>query len=432
MRPLLWLLYQAGMLLALVVAGPVLLLRRGRHYLPTLPGRLGRHRGAVVTGGLWLHAVSVGEVGVAATLARGLSAELPLLVTTVTPTGQERARSSFAGRAAVAYLPFDLGFAVGRFFRRFQPRALVLVEGDYWPLVLRTARRRGLPVAVVNGRVSDRGWRRMRRFAPAVRRLLAQVDRFGVQTETDRQRLLEMGVAPEKVVVTGNLKHDAPDPPRQVGLEALVTRLAAGRPVLVAGSTMEGEEAAVAAAFAAAGGGERALLVVAPRHPERWEEVARLLARSGLDPVRRSTLEDAAGERPARPAVLLLDSLGELAGLYRLAAAVFVGGTLVPTGGHNPLEPARFGVPIAVGPSMDNFRDMARQFDDAGAWRRVADAGELGRIWRQWLADPAGAREQGRRAAALVEANRGATERTLELLAPLLQRARPSGGEGRG
>lgn len=418
------------MLLALAVAGPVLLLRRGRHYLPTLPGRLGGHRGAVVTGGLWLHAVSVGEVGVAATLARSLPAELSLVVTTVTPTGQERARSSFAGRGAVAYLPFDLGFAVGRFWRRFRPRALVLVEGDYWPLVLRTARRRGLPVAVVNGRVGDRGWRRMRRFAWAVRRLLAQVDRFGVQTETDRRRLLEMGVSPQKVVVTGNLKYDAPDPPRQEELEALVTGLAAGRPVLVAGSTMEGEEEAVAAAFTAAGGGETALLVVAPRHPERWEEVARLLAWAGLEPVRRSRLDGGGtGVVPARPAVLLLDSLGELAGLYRLAAAAFVGGTLTPTGGHNPLEPARFGVPIAVGPSMDNFRDMARQFDDAGAWRRVADAGELGRAWGEWLADPAGAREQGRRAAALVEANRGATERTLELLAPLLPPARRPGGE---
>jgi 3-deoxy-D-manno-octulosonic-acid transferase len=409
----------------------VLLARRGRHYLASLPGRLGGHRGPVVAQGLWLHAVSVGEAAVAATLARALPAGIPLVVTTITPTGHERARTAFAGstvagpdgarRAAVAYLPFELGFAVERFFARFAPRALVLVEGDYWPLVLRAARRRGLPVVVVNGRVSDRSFPRLVRLArllpAAAAALFGAVDRFGVQSGEDRNRLLAVGVAPERVVVTGNLKFDSPEPPRRPDLEARLAELAQGRPVLVAGSTMGGEEEAVAEAFAALGGGGRALLVVAPRHPERFDEVARLLARRGSAVARRS----APTPGLPRPDILLLDTLGELAAVYRGAAGAFIGGTLVATGGHNPLEPARFGVPIAVGPSMDNFRDMAARFDAGQAWRRVAGAADLGAVWRAWLDDPAAARAVGERARALVEENRGALSHTLALLEPMLR-----------
>jgi 3-deoxy-D-manno-octulosonic-acid transferase len=174
---------------------------------------------------------------------------------------------------------------------------------------------------------------------------------------------------------------------------------------------MPQEEAMVLDAFRAAGGGERALLVLAPRHPERWNEVDALLRSRGESAVRRTALS-----APAQASVVLLDSLGELAGLYRLAAAAFIGGTLVPTGGHNPLEAARFGVPLAVGPSMHNFREMAEAFDRAAAWRRVKDAGELGAVWREWLEDPEAGRATGERARQLVESNRGALEKTMEIL----------------
>ena len=421
-----WIVYQALLALALLVAAPVLLARRGRHYLETLPGRLGRGPGGQPPEEppLWLHAVSVGEAGVAATLARALPAALPLVVTTITPTGQERVRAALAGRARIGYLPFDLGFAVRCFFRRARPRALVLVEGDYWPLVLREARRRGLPVAVVNGRIGDATFRRLRRLrrllGPPFGWLFGGVGRFGVQSAADRDRLLALGVPAERVTVTGNLKFESPEPPRLPRLEAAVKALAGRRPVLIAGSTMAGEEERVLAAFAAAGGGARALLVLAPRHPQRWDEAARRVAEAGLGFVRRSDL----GTPPAAPlpgageppAVLLLDSLGELAGLYRAAAGAFVGGTLVPTGGHNPLEPARFGLPVAVGPSMENFRQIAGNFDRAGAWERAADAGGLAEVWRRWLDDPAAAHALGARAAELVEAHRGALEKTLALL----------------
>jgi 3-deoxy-D-manno-octulosonic-acid transferase len=417
-RPLLWAGYQLATGLALVTAGPVLIARRGRHYLPTIKGRLGRYAPVVeeeAGAALWLHAVSVGEVGVAATLARALPAELPLVVTTVTPTGQERAQVALGARGPVAYLPFELGFAVRRFFDRFRPGALILIEGDYWPLVLREAEARRVPVAVVNGRVSDRSFRRLLRLRPWLGPMFGGVDRFGMQTEEDRARLVHLGVEPARVTVTGNLKYESPEPVRKPVLEADLTRLAAGRAILVAGSTMPGEEEQVLDALARLGGGERALLVLAPRHPERWAEVDRLLAERGVERVRRSRF-------PAigRPEVVLLDSLGELAGLYALAAAAFVGGTLVPTGGHNPLEPARFAVPTAVGPAMDNFKEMADQFDREGAWRRVASPAELAEVWTRWLDEPAAARAQGLRAVSLVERNRGALQRTLELLRPLL------------
>jgi 3-deoxy-D-manno-octulosonic-acid transferase len=415
MGSILWGLYQLATGAALVAAGPFLLARRGGHYLPTLPGRLGRSaRAPRVRGALWLHAVSVGEVGVAATLTRALPPEIPLLVTTVTPTGQERALKTFAGRAEVDYLPFDLGFAVRRFFRRHEPRALVLVEGDYWPLLLREARRRGLPVAVINGRVGDRSFRRMRRLHRLLDPLFAGVDRFGVQSGQDRERLAALGIPPERIAVTGNLKYESPEPPGKPDLEEDLRRLAAGRSILLAGSTMAGEEELVLEAFQQVG---EALLLLAPRHPERWNDVETLLRSRGIAYVRRSSLPSPSS---GRPAVVLLDSLGELAGLYRLAAAAFIGGTLVPTGGHNPLEAARFGVPLAVGPSMHNFREMAAAFDRAGAWRRVNDSGALAAAWREWLDDSAAARETGERGLRLLEENRGALARTLEMLEGIL------------
>ncbi len=415
-----WLLYQLSMAFGLLLAAPFLLARRGSHYLTPLRGRLGFRDGPrPAPGAVWIHAVSVGEVAVAATLIRGLPDELPLVVTTVTPTGQARARALFedAGRATVAYLPFDLGFAVRSFYRRFDPTALILIEGDYWPLVLRAARRRGVPVAVVNGRVGERSGAHMRRAPWLGRRLFfAAVDRFCVQTEEDRRRLEAAGARPERVHVTGNLKFDSPEPVAKPELEATVSRLAAGRPILLAGSTMLGEEEKVLDAFVRLGAGERAVLVLAPRHPERFDGAARLAREAGLDCLRRSRVESGseAGD------VLLLDTLGELAALYRVADVAFIGGTLVPTGGHNPLEPAHFATPIVVGPSMHNFQEMADLFDRADAWARVADPPQLAELWRAWLDDPAEAREVGERGGGLLATNRGALERTLELIEPLL------------
>ncbi|MEO8197849.1 MAG: glycosyltransferase N-terminal domain-containing protein [Thermoanaerobaculia bacterium] len=433
-----WSIYQILAALALLVAGPWLLLLRRRHYLPTVRGRLGgggtgRWRDAATASGpvpaggeLWIHAVSVGEAQLAGTLAAKLPADLALLLTTITPTGQAQAAAAAAhlgDRVAVAYLPFELSFAIARFFRRFGPSSLVLVEGDFWPLLLRAVKRRGLPTAVVNGRVSDRSFPRLLRFRRlALPLFLAPIDRFGVQTALDAERLIALGVPGKRITVTGNLKFDSPAPPVLPELARRLERLAAGRPILVAGSTMAGEEEQVLAAFhrLADGGraaGEQAMLVVAPRHPERFAAVAERLAAAHPGLVRRS------GADRDRPGLFLLDSIGELSATYRLATAAFIGGTLQPTGGHNPIEAARFGVPVAVGPSMNNFREIAEQLDRAGAWGRVASGEELGRLWGAWLGDPAAARAVGERGRALVAANSGALDRTLDLLAALVAAA---------
>ena len=428
-----WSLYQTAFLLLLLPAAPLMALRRGGrrldHYLPTLHGRAALGTEPVKDlPRLWIHAVSVGEVGVAATLARRLPPDLPLVVTTVTPTGQAHARRLFAAHAfenrdvAVTYMPFDLGPPVGRFLRRFRPRALILTEGDYWPYTLARVRRSGLPILVANGRVSERAFRRQKRLGPINRLFYGPIDLFAVQTEQDRERLIHLGAEASKVHVAGNVKFDSEAADPKPAVEKALDAAAGGRAILIAGSTMDGEETAVLKAFRHAGGGERALLVLVPRHPERWDAVAELLASAGLPFVRRSAFSDAPTQCvDGSPAVVLLDSLGELAAVYRVADAAFIGGTLVPTGGHNPLEAAVFATPIVVGPSMFNFAEIAAAFDHDEAWERADDAEQLGDIWRRWLEDPAAARAVGARAGAVIERHRGAATKTATLFAPFLE-----------
>lgn len=417
-----WLLYQIAIAVILVVIGPLLVVRRGRHYLKSMPARLGSYTGPVPESPLWIHAVSVGEVGVATTLARVLPKDLPLLLTTVTPTGQSRAQYALGDRAAVTYLPFELGFAINRFLNRFRPRALILVEGDLWPLLLARVKARALPIVVVNGRVSDLSFRRMQRWQRLLAPILQPVDRFGMQSAEDRQRLLNLGVAADRVEVTGNLKFDTPLPRARPEIESAIRRLADARPVIIAGSTMQGEEPTVLEAFERVGAGGNALLVLAPRHPERWNDVERLVRERRLRVLRRSQIDDAHTQTD----VLLLDSLGELAAIYAVGIGCFVGGTLVPTGGHNPLEPALHAVPIAVGPSMENFREIAAAFDRADAWRRVTGADDLAAAWKDWLSHPIAATDLGSRGAAVVTDNQGALRRTADFLQPILDSvARP-------
>lgn len=446
-RTLFWLWYQAAYAVLSVVAAPFLWMKKGgpkrdglRHYLETLPGRSTLDLPVAPRGpcSLWIHCVSVGEAMVGTTLVKALLERLPAdasaVVTTVTPTGQRQARGGLKrlvedGRVAVAYLPFDLRPLLARFHRRFRPRAMVLVEGDYWPLALSDAARRGLPVAVVNGRCSDRAFGRQQKLGRVNDLFYRHVDVFGVQTDGDARRFRALGVDPSKIHVTGNLKFDAPAPEQKPELERTVRELAAGRPILVAGSTMgcqtggsPSEDDMVLDAFEAVRAEHDGVLVLAPRHPERFGAVAEILTRRGLPFVRRS---EAAGTTGARPAVVLLDTLGELSRVYCLARGAFIGGTLVPTGGHNPLEPAQFAVPTVVGTSMHNFREMAAIFDRAGAWTRVEDAAGLARQWSAWLADEASGREIGARAKRLLEEGSGAVGRSLEMLEPMLRETLP-------
>ncbi len=413
-----WLLYQLLYALAALVAGPWLLVRRGSHYLTSLRPRLG---GVPVAPRptLWLHAVSVGEVNVAASLAPILRGKHSLVVTTVTPSGQERARSRFAGDL-VTYLPFEFGFSVRRFFDRLKPVALILCEGDLWPLVLREARRRRIPTVVVNARISDQSFRRMQFFHRMLAPILEPIAAFAVQTDLDGSRLEELGVEPRRITVTGNLKFEIGLPAELPELEQAIAGLAQGRPILVAGSTMSGEEAQVVEAFQRLGGGDRALLVLAPRHPERWPRVAARLAKTGLGLRLRSEIDlehlDAATPPPSRVDVLVLDSLGELAAVYGMGVGAFIGGTLVPTGGHNPIEAACHGAAIVAGPSMHNFKEIEKRFDADDSWQRVQNAAELARVWDQWLRDPQVAAALGRRAARVFESNKGALAKTRAFL----------------
>ena len=412
-----WFMYQVALALLLLCSAPFLMLRRGRHYFSTLGERLAPPKRAVESASrpLWMHAVSVGEVGVAAALAPSIADTTPLVVSTITPTGLQEACRLLGERADIRLHPFDFGFALNPFFDRVRPRALVIMEGDLWPLALHHARRRGLPIVVVNGRISDRNFARLRRLRPFARLLTEPVDFFAVQGPQDRDRLLALGVREDKVEVTGNLKFDTPTPARSPELEDALARLANGRPLLVAGSTMAGEEEVVLDAFERVGG-DRALLLMAPRHPERWQGVTDLLERRGTSFVRRSELAAASHEDSQVPSVFLLDSLGELAGIYSSARGAFIGGTLVDTGGHNPLEPARFGTPVVVGPSMHNFPEIAGLFEAGDAWQRVEDAQGLARCWNTWVDDAEGAGRLGLEGEKIVAANRGALERTAAVL----------------
>jgi 3-deoxy-D-manno-octulosonic-acid transferase len=413
-----WILYQFATVITLLIAAPVLWLRRGRHYFSSLSGRLAYPKGKPHRHSLWLHAVSVGEVGVASTLIAALPSDIPILVTTVTPTGQEQARQKLDRRAHIAYLPFDLNPAIDRFLSHFAPHALILIEGDLWPLLMRSLQSRSVPIVVVNGRVSDRSYRRMKRLQWMIGPLLRPVNLFCVQSNEDRNKLIDLGVASNRVIRTGNLKFDSPRPTLQPEVSNTVNSLAAGRPILIAGSTMAGEDEPILDAFLQIGGGERSMLVLAPRHLERCDEVSKLIESKAFSTVRRSQIEP---ECEDHIDVLLLDSLGELASLYELGAAAFIGGTLVPTGGHNPLEAARYGVPIAIGPSMENFREIATHFDRTFAWHRVTESRELAEIWDLWLRDPAAARRTGSNGALVLSSNQGALRKTLQAIQPYLE-----------
>jgi len=418
-----YLLYSALLGLALVATVPwwlVRMLTQGKYRaglgerLGRVPARLGSARGCI-----WVHAVSVGEVLAVSRLVAGLRArfrERRVLVSTTTATGQKLARERFGEENVFCY-PADFGFAIRPYLRALQPSLIVLAESEFWPNFLRLARCSGARVAVVNARVSDRSLPRYLRLRALWRRVLRNVDLFLAQSEEDARRLTAIGAPEARVRVGGNLKFDVQAPEALPAGEMLRRILAPATDVVVCGSTTESEEPVVLRAFGAVlEKHPLAMLILAPRKPERFDAVASLLVASGLKFWRRSQL---AGTESLIGGVLLLDSIGELAALYSLASVAFVGGSLVPSGGHNILEPAQFGVATLVGPHTENFRDIIGIFERAGAVKVVgpeAFSGELLRL----LDDASARRELGRRAAEVVRQQRGATERTLEELGKLL------------
>jgi 3-deoxy-D-manno-octulosonic-acid transferase len=421
-----YLLYSVVLGAAMLVSLPYWLYQILRHgkYRTGFPERMGRVPARLRMRSdspvIWLHAVSVGEVlavgGLIAQMREGFP-QHRILVSTTTDTGQQLARKRF-GEENVFYFPMDFEFAIRPYLKALQPELVVLAETEFWPNFLRLVRASGARIAVVNARISDRSFPNYRRFRWALRRMMAQVDLFLAQTPEDSQRLQAIGAEPTRMQVTGNLKFDVTPPATPPIVDSLQRSLAAegAGPVLVCGSTLEGEEIALLKTFEAVRSAHpRAVMILAPRHPERFDEVASLLQESKVSFRKRSQWN---GEALAG-SILLVDSIGELSSLYSLADVAFVGGSLVPRGGHNIIEPALHGVPIVIGKHTENFRDIVALFRGRDAVR-VAGPSDLTQTVMQLLANESERRSLGQRAAETVRTQAGATARTLAALRSLL------------
>ncbi|MCC5811229.1 MAG: lipid IV(A) 3-deoxy-D-manno-octulosonic acid transferase [Ectothiorhodospiraceae bacterium] len=370
---------------------------------------------------LWVHAASVGEVQAAARFIRALQQtypRIPVLVTTMTPTGAAQLDRLLGQRVHHCYLPFDLPHAVWLFLRRVRPRLGLIVEMEFWPNLYHGLRRRGIPFMVVNARLSHQSAQAYRRFGRFMEGVLRCPARIAVQTSDDALRLLELGAPGERVVVTGSLKFDQEmaASAREQG-ELLRQQLSSSRPVWIAASTREGEEELVLEAHQLVlEQVPRALLILVPRHPDRFARVDALCREAGHAVARRSRHE------PCEPAhsVYLGDTMGELPVLYAASDVAFVGGSLVPMGAHNVLEPAALGLPVLVGPHTFNFAQITRQLVDADACAQVAAPTLLADAVIELLEDPERRSRMGRNGLRLVEANRGATGRVMQEVALLL------------
>ena len=381
---------------------------------------------------LWIHAVSVGEAQAAIPLARKLRLRHPeteLLMTTTTPTGAHRVRQALQADVSHCYVPYDLPGAVRRFLDRTHPELAIIMETELWPHLFTSCRQRSIPVVVANARLSERAARRYQRISGLVRTMLASVSAVAAQTAADAQRFVALGTNPEKVTVAGSIKFDF-EVPAGLLQQARETRVywGAKRPVWIAASTHEDEDEQVLEAFArvlrALGD---TLLVLVPRHPERFGKVASLCRRHGYDTALRSQRPSACNTVD----VFIGDSMGELLRFYGASDVAFVGGSLVPVGGHNPLEPAALGIPIVMGPHLFNFAEISTRLCAAGAAKIVQSARELADVVIELLRDRDRRRRMGERGKVFVEENRGALERVLALIDRLMtDQARAGGGRG--
>ena len=425
-----YLLYSLVSLLVLVAVSPYFLYQALRYnkYVGSLGQRLGYLPVSFNIDGddsIWVHAVSVGEVLAARPLIAELRRRYPKLrmfLSTTTMSGQQLARRSAPDVDAVFYFPFDWTFTVRRTLNLVKPRLFLMVDTEIWPNLLRECRSRGVRTMLVNGRISYRSFPRYRLIRRFFKRVLADVDHFCVQGEETARRLQQLGADPARITVTGSLKFDAldviPVPGRGPDRVLRFFRVSSQRLVLVAGSTLRGEEEAVIRAFnRVRTAGTSPLLILAARQPERFGEVERLCRHEGLSTVRRSELPI---DAEPRADVVILDTIGELAQLYQVATVVFVGGSLVAAGGHNILEPAVFGKPIVFGPHMQNFAEIADTFLTNGAAVQVHSDRELDAAIASLMGDPVRRARLGAAARALVEANRGAKDKTLDVLTALV------------
>lgn len=424
---MIYLFYSLALLLALLLSSPYWLyqaLRHGKYRrglserMGKVPARLGSFESARV---IWIHAVSLGEVLAVAGLVSELRRRFPghrVLISTTTDTGQDQARKRF-GEENVFYFPMDFASAIRPYLQALRPELVVLAETEFWPNFLRLVDESGSQLAVVNARISDRSLPRYKRFPRILRHMLAHVDLFLAQTQQDRERLESIGADSGRIQITGNLKFDVPLPSASPIVENLRRSFSTEStgPILVCGSTVEDEEAPLLKTFEnIVVGHPRAVMILAPRHPERFDTVARLIDQMGIASYRRSAW---AGESLSGK-VLLVDTIGELAALYALADVAFVGGSLVPRGGHNIIEPAQHGVAIVTGNHTENFRDIIWLFQTRDAVR-IVGVSELPLTLMHLLDHDDERRALGQRAKETISSQMGATARTLSALEILLE-----------
>ncbi len=403
-------------LLLLIIPG-----LRNRDWLKRWPQRFGWFDPPEKTGGIVVHAVSVGEVNVASTLVKALSQHFPgrpLCLTTFTPTGSDRVQRLFRDEVFHVYLPLDLPGAVKRFFDRVQPAFLIIMETEIWPNLYFEARRRDIPVMIANARISERSIQGYRRFKRLTTAALSQVSCIAAQSELDAGRLIEIGADETRLEVTGNLKFDVELPPGLLEQgEAIRQTWGSKRLVLLAGSTHEGDEKPVLEAFTQLlRQFPEALLVLVPRHPERFGRAAQLAQASGLTVCLHSELVDC---RPSAQC-FIVDAMGELLPYYAACDVAFVGGSLEAIGGHNALEPAALAKPVLFGPHTFNFEDITNQLLNTGAAIRVNNARDLEEASARLFRQPDLREQMGRAGLELVKSGQGALERTLEIVEGLI------------
>jgi 3-deoxy-D-manno-octulosonic-acid transferase len=421
-------LYTSALAAGLVGYLPVALWRQSARGVPLhLRARMGLDTPRVAGPTAWVHAVSVGEAIAATALVDGLRSmypELPLVMTTVTDTGARIVNERFAAVATHRFFPVDLPGAARRVIEAIDPAFLICMETELWPNTLRAVAQRKVPVMIANGRLSDRSFRRYRLVRTFLSSVLRDVSVFAMQSQEDARRIIALGAVPERVFVTGNVKNDAlADPAGAVELWGRLLGLRAGQPVWIAGSTHRGEEEAVLDAHQAVRSEFPDLvLVLAPRHPERVREVLELIAGRGLSALRRSGIRRTSPVRiEGTPPIIVLDTVGELAQLYAVADVVFMGGSLVPAGGHNMLEPAIRRKPVLTGPHTTNFREAVALLVECGGGIVVHDAAELAAELRRLLADPELRAKLGTLACEAVASRHGAVRATLDLVERFLR-----------
>lgn len=400
--------------------------RKAPAYAERINERFARGLPPIQKGGLWVHAVSVGESIAAAPMIRELLKrypQLPITVTCMTPTGSERIQSLFGNEPRIqhCYLPYDFPWAMGRFLDHIKPKIGVIMETELWPNLIHQCAKRGIPTVLANARLSERSARGYAKFARLTRPMLAEMSLIAVQTEVEAQRFRDLGAQPACVTVTGSIKFDLTIDPQllQRATQQREAWQSTDRPVWIAASTHAGEDEVVLAAHREVlEAHPTALLILVPRHPERFNSVFELSRNQGFASVRRSTSEPVTRET----SVLVGDTMGELLFLYALADITFVGGSLVPNGGHNLLEPAALNKPVLSGPHLFNFHEIAEKLRKAGALQEVSDSAQLAFEVRRLIDQPHAAQAMADAGLAVMKANQGALERLLDGLEQLLAR----------